>query len=63
VKDTFSHFVSEYADGVSSTMLAIETALGCDWIAIEGYCALGEPLVVCDLDLPLDLAFHVLASV
>lgn len=60
--ETVGQFVDKYADGVSSTMLAIQTALGVDWVAIEGYYAADEPLVVCDLDLPLDLAFHAPAS-
>ncbi len=56
---TSERFVEEHGGHVVGTMFAVLNDLGCDWLAIEGYYATGEPLVVCDMDLPFDLAFHV----
>jgi pyruvate,orthophosphate dikinase len=58
LRDELKRFVVESGDIVAGTMLAIEADLGCGWLGIEGYYAQHQQLVVCDIDLPFDLAFH-----
>lgn len=62
LNEEFAQFLNERGDTLAATLLSMQSQLGCEWLGIEGYYAPNEQLVVCDLDLPLDLAFHALAN-
>lgn len=58
----FGQFKRDCADAVAANLLAMQARLGVDWLGIEGYYAPTERIVVCDADLPLDLALDAVAA-
>lgn len=58
----FRQFKRDCGDTVAATLLAMQASLGVDWLGIEGYYAPAERIVVCDADLPLDLALDAIAA-
>jgi hypothetical protein len=43
---------------LAAKLLAMQDTLGIEWLGLEGYYSPVQPLFVCDVDLPADLAFH-----
>lgn len=60
LQDQLRDLLAERGSWLLRRLVVVADALGLEWVGVEGYWdsdARGEPFV-CDIDLPLDLAFH-----
>ncbi len=53
-----SALIERWGEWLLVRLTAISTTLGTQWLGIEGYYETGREPFVCDIDLPLDMAFH-----